>query len=63
MFMLGFQELQKEADASKSSRSTAVQVPKVEAFKMDQFFTARPASFGSAGLEVKLKTYLDRSGL
>lgn len=33
-----------------------MQVPKVEAFKMDQFSTARPASFGSAGLEVKTTT-------
>lgn len=52
LIWFGLQELQKEADASKSSRSTAMQVPKVEAFKTDQFSTTRPASFGSAGLEV-----------
>jgi len=49
-----FQELQKEAQALKSSRSAAVPVPKVEAFKPDQFSAPRPASFGSTGLEVRV---------
>ncbi|XP_059478899.1 ubiquitin-associated protein 1 [Neocloeon triangulifer] len=42
------EELQKEAT---TSRTAAVQVPRVEAFKTETHNSFRPASFGSTGLE------------